>query len=90
MNECNWYDLSCSLTWLLEGLENLARMVFNFLTTGIADLIDLIPYPSFLDVQTVYTVPGEVSYWLEMLQFQQGFAIFTTAYVSRFILRRIL
>lgn len=89
MNECNWYDISCALNWLLDGLENLTRIVFNFITTGIADLIDYIPYPTFLDFQTVYTIPPEVSYWLEMVQFQQGFGIFTAAFVSRFVLRRI-
>jgi hypothetical protein len=87
---CKWYDVGCGLNWLGDEIAAILQNLFQFITQAFADLIDMIPPPSFLDTTATLHIPSNVSYWLEMMEFQYGLTIFVSAYIARFLLRRVL
>ena len=77
------------IKWLADELEAIYYSIINGLLDGITGLIGLVPVPDFLLNMPSYTLPADVSYWVQPLMIEQGLIIVSGAYIARFILRRI-
>lgn len=84
---CDFYDIPCHANNLLQGFLELISRIYQSLIDSIIDLIELIPVPDFLSTQ--FTFPSEISYWLNIAEFSTGITIIVSAYLIRFIIRRI-
>ncbi len=64
--------------WLLAQVVNLS-----------AGLLSHIPVPDFLLNMQSYTLPDGVSFYVQAFMLEEGFLIIVSAYIARFILKRI-
>jgi hypothetical protein len=87
--DCSWYDVGCWLGWLQEELKQLVLWVYDAVLSGIVGLMDMIPVPDFLIDLEPITLPAGVAWAAEPFQIVFGVGICVSAYVARFILRRI-
>ncbi|VUD46411.1 hypothetical protein TDB9533_00818 [Thalassocella blandensis] len=88
-NTCSWYDPSCALTWLSDELKALGLWLWESLLNGAAAVFEVLPVPDFmLDAGTIQIPPG-VAWAAEPFQLEYGLTIIVSAYIGRFILRRI-
>lgn len=88
-NSCKWYDPSCWLQWLADEFKAFFLWVYDSLMGGFAKLIELIPVPDFLENLHSTVMTPTVSWFLEPFELPYGLAAIVTAYIARFILRRI-
>lgn len=86
---CEWYDVSCGLSWLSEELKAIAIWVYDGILQGMVALVGSIPVPDFLVNVGTLELPSGVSYFADPFQLEWGVGIFVSAYVFRFLLRRI-
>lgn len=80
---------------LLDGLAQVIAAILKILFQGIVDaataVLTLIPVPDFMtDIALAAGAidPG-IMFFLEMLQLDYGMGIITSAYMLRFLIRRI-
>ena len=85
----NW--LERFLNWLLDVLLYVPKKVFQWLMEGLSWLIQQIPVPSFFaDAGTLVSQLGsDIGYFMDMFQLNAGIAIVLSAYVLRFVIRRL-
>ena len=73
-------------------IDNLKSLFFWFISK-IVDLfvylLSLIPVPDFIQNLQTYTPPEGVVYFLNFFNFDVGIGIIVTAYIARFIIRRL-
>lgn len=85
---CSWYDVSCGLSWLADEIKSLGLWFLEKILGGVASVLELIPAPAFLSFHSM-SVPPFVSWFLEPFQIATGISMIVSAYVARFVLRRI-
>jgi hypothetical protein len=86
---CSFYDVPCGASWLVVQLETFGTWLYQLFLSGAASLVEIIPVPLFLqDIETI-TIPTGVAFFVEPFQLEYGIGIMVSAYVARFILRRI-
>lgn len=86
---CGVTDIGCWLGWLVDELRILIIGVYGWLLDGLTALFDLIPVPDFLQNMPSYTIPSGVAFFADVMQLQIGVGIVVSAYVLRFLVRRI-
>jgi len=87
--QCSWYEVDCWLLWLRDELKQLVLWVYDSILSAVIGLLEMLPVPDFLvDLQPI-TIPAGVSWAAAPLQITFGLSICVTAYIARFILRRI-
>lgn len=91
MNEttCNWYDPSCSLEWVRDELQAFGVWILDSTLSATAGVFESIPAPEFLANIEYYSIPPGVSWAASAFQLDVGAGIIVSAYIARFILRRI-
>ncbi|WP_420592122.1 hypothetical protein [Bacterioplanoides sp.] len=88
-NNCNWYDPSCSLEWIRDELQAFGVWVLDSTLSAAAGIFESIPAPEFLTSAEAYSIPPSVSWAASAFQLDIGAGIIVSAYIARFILRRI-
>ena len=88
-NSCEWYDPSCALQWLQDEFKAFFLWVLDSIMLGLAKIIELIPVPDFLENLHATTLNPTVSWFLQPFEIQFGLIAIVSAYIARFILRRI-
>lgn len=83
--------LSDFAQWLLDTLLYVPRWVWNELLIALASVITAIPVPSFVLTWSANasSLPSSVIWFLSLLEFKAGLAMVASAYVLRWLLRRI-
>lgn len=83
-----WTDFG---QWLIDLLLWFPRKVFQLLLEGIASVIGAIPVPEFMSSlgSWVSSIDPAIAYFGGPLQFGAGMSFVLTAWVIRFVLRRI-
>lgn len=88
-NSCSWYDPSCALKWIQDELKAFFYWLYDCLMMGFAAVVESIPVPDFLSSNNSYVLSSTVSWFLEPFNVPYGVSIIVSAYIARFILRRI-
>jgi hypothetical protein len=88
-NTCAWYDPSCSLAWLRDELQALGVWLIDSLLSAMAGIFEAIPVPDFMVNAGTHTIPSGVSWAASAFQLDVGLGIIVSAYIARFILRRL-
>ena len=83
--------LSDFATWLLDLLLWVPRKLWAELLEGLATLVEGLPVPGFIaTAQSAFDgIPSSVVFFLDKFAFAEGVAMVLSAYVLRFVLRRI-
>ena len=83
--------LSSALLFLWQAIDFLPRHLWVLLLQGLAKVVNDIPVPSWLSAAPAdfSSLPPWVVYFASALQIGPGLSIVVSAYVARFILRRI-
>ncbi len=89
INSCEWYDPSCALAWIRDELQAVGVWMWNSVLSGAASVLEAIPVPDFMQNVGSHTLPSSVSWAASAFQLDVGLGIIVSAYVARFILRRI-
>ena len=89
VNSCQWYDPSCALGWLRDELQAFALWIWEAILSGAASVLEAIPVPEFMLNVGSHTIPAGVSWAASAFQLDVGLGIIVSAYIARFILRRI-
>lgn len=79
------------MAWLLELLLWLPRKAYELLLEGLLQILNVIPVPDWLtDLSTNFAgLPAGVAFFLQALQLPTGLAIVGSAYLVRFLIRRL-
>ena len=77
------------ITWLAEEIKQIVLSMLNLLADGFLYLIQRIPAPDFLQDMPSYTIPPEMSYFLQPMEITYGMTVVTSAYILRFTIRRL-
>lgn len=88
-NSCDWYDVACGAKWWVDEIKALALWFYDQLLQGFLSLINVIPVPEFMANPANFTLPGDVLYWTSLFKVGWGLSVVVSAYLARFILRRI-
>lgn len=78
--------------WLLDLLLWVPRQVFSAIVAAFAALLNAIPVPDFVaDLGPAFTslFAGTTGYFLDLMQLPYGIGVVSSAYVLRFLIRRI-
>jgi hypothetical protein len=88
---CGRFDFGCHLGWVIDEIKELFIYFFSLILNGLASFLELIPVPDFLNNLTgsEFDLPPSITYFAVMLNMHYGIGIVVSAYVLRFILRRI-
>lgn len=88
---CKWYDVGCSLEWARDEAKELVLSWFHELLGALASVIEAIPMPSWATSggSLFSSIPGSVGYFLSVMEFDFGVSVIASAYVLRFLIRRI-
>lgn len=86
---CSFYDVPCWLGWLVEEIKSLFVWAWLKILGVVASFIEWLPVPDFLQNISSFQLPDTVIYFTTLFQVPAGMAIIVSAYLSRFILRRI-
>lgn len=77
-----WEFLSTLLLWVPQKL-------YDLFLSGVAAVIVAIPVPAWAQNLSLSWIPSGMAYWLEPFQVSFGLTCITSAYLMRFVLRRI-
>jgi len=79
------------LQWLIDVLLWLPLKLWDLLLTGCEELIAWLPVPDFFTgaSTSLASIPGEVAYFAQALALPAGLSMMLTAYVIRFVIRRL-
>lgn len=79
------------LVWLKELLLWVPRKLTELVLDGLATVVEAIPVPTFVSNASGYlaAVPPDVVFFLDGFAFEEGVAIILSAYVIRFVIRRL-
>lgn len=83
--------LSSALQWAFNLLGVLPKHIWVLTLEGIAKVVDAIPVPSYFGqaAQYVAALPPWVAFFAAGFQIPAGLAIILSAFVARFLLRRV-
>ncbi len=79
------------LQWFKDWVEYALLHAWKLLCDGFASVIEAIPVPSFFATASSQLggIPGTVVFWLSFIQADFGIPLVISAYVLRWVLRRI-
>ncbi len=79
-----WEKLEALLLWI-------PKKILGWILDKLAELIEAIPVPDFFSQakSALSSIPPEVGYFLGPMNFGTGVSIIVSAYIIRFIIRRI-
>jgi hypothetical protein len=86
---CSFYDVPCGASWLVIQLETFGTWLWQLVLSGTASLLELVPVPLFLTDINPITIPSGVGFFLDPFELEYGLGIIVSAYIARFVLRRI-
>lgn len=89
IESCDFADFSCYSDWWATFFTNLGEWFYEKFMLGVSGLLNLIPVPDFLLSADTITLGPYVSFFLKPFQIEYGIGILVSAYIARFILRRI-
>lgn len=77
--------------WLIDTLLWIPRQLWNQLLEGLAELLNSIPIPDFVDniAPAAGGITAEVMFWATFLEVQYGLTVILAATLVRFLIRRI-
>lgn len=81
--------LADALQWLLDALLWLPLKLFELFMQGFVAVLSAIPVPAWMENMTFANIPSSVAYFAEAMQIEYGIGIMVTAYIVRFIIRRL-
>jgi hypothetical protein len=86
---CSFYDVPCNASWVVIQLEIFGIWLWQTVLNGATSLFEMIPIPDFLlNIQPV-TIPSSVGFFLGPFAIEYGIGIIVSAYIARFLVRRI-
>lgn len=83
----DWLD--AAFAWLVELLLWLPLKLYELFLGAITVVVNAIPVPSWAEGLTLDWIPAGMAYWLGPFQIGFGITCITTAYLWRFLIRRI-
>lgn len=88
---CEWYDVGCGLGWLVDELKAIFLNIWLAILNGLAALLEYIPVPDFLQnlSSSQFQLPPSIMYFTGLFHIAEGIAIIVSAYIIRFIIRRL-
>jgi hypothetical protein len=88
---CEGFDLGCWGESFINGISAAFFKIFELLVLGIVKFIDLMPLPfDGTDVtNAINALPSEVFWAFNLFDIGQGVTIVLSAYLIRFIIRRL-
>lgn len=86
---CTIGDFGCYLDWLLEQFANLGLWFWDKILSGLASIIESIPVPDWASNVGSLQIPEAVAWAVAPFELQTGVAIIMSAYVVRFLIRRL-
>lgn len=86
--QCTWYDVPCHFNWLQQELKQFSIWVYENIIMGIVGLFESIDPPEWLS-STDVSVPANVLYFYQYANINLFLAVFISAYIIRFLIRRI-
>lgn len=77
--------------FLLDLLLFIPRKIFELLCAGLLAVLQAIPVPEWVSqaASSIGSLSGDVLFWLTLVSAPQGVGIVISAYLLRFVLRRI-
>jgi hypothetical protein len=86
---CDWYDASCGFRYLAGEIETSLISLLYSMFDSLASVFESISPPSFAtNIQTMQ-LPDFFLYLTDILQVYNGLLIVMSAYLIRFLIRRI-
>lgn len=89
MQECKWYDVSCWMSWVRDELHAFSLWVYEAILSGLATAVEAFPVPDFLMGVNTQALPSGLAFFVDALDLPAGLTIIVSAYIARFVLRRI-
>lgn len=79
------------LSWVIDVLLYVPQQLFSLLVDGLIFVLAAIPVPAWVQsvADAAGSLAGDVVWWLDLLQFQTGLAIWASSVALRFLIRRI-
>jgi hypothetical protein len=76
---------------IVDALLWIPRKLFELLMDGLGSLIEMIPVPSWFADATGYSagIPAEIVFWVSPFELGYGVTVIMSAYLLRFIIRRL-
>ena len=87
--ECEFYDVGCHYEWLIAEIKLLFVFIVDNVLQAVAGVFIAIPVPSFLLNVGAFGLSSDVLFFTTLFQVPFGLGIVVTAYIARFVLRRI-
>ena len=89
--DCSALDLGCHVEFFSNEIARFFQWVLEKILDGFIAFLSIIPVPQFLsEAQTLNgTMPASVLYFTDVFQLDTGLLIVVSAYLFRFILRRL-
>lgn len=87
--ECEIFDVGCHALWWWDNVTDIALTVFLLPVKLFILLLGLIPAPDFLLNGSTFVMPSGVMFFAQFFELNSGIAIYTGAYITRFLIRRI-
>lgn len=80
-----------ALQWISDFFSNLPLIIWQKILEGLAAIIQAIPVPDFFNkaVNAFSSLPPQVVFAFDVMQFDVGLPMILTAYGLRFLIRRI-
>lgn len=77
--------------WLLEAMMYIPRKVWELMLDGFATVLESIPVPDFVNTagSAFGSIPANVLFFANFFALGEGITMILSAYVLRFIIRRI-
>jgi len=88
-NSCAWFDGSCYLSWWQQEIKGVYLWILDSFYNGLATVLEAFPVPDFMANFNPVLMPPNVSWFLQPFNLPYGLTVVVSAYVARFILRRI-
>jgi len=77
------------LQWLLDVLLWVPRKLYQLILEGLLTVFNAIPVPSWAEGLDLDWIPAGMAYFLEPFNVAFGVTCITSAYLLRFLIRRI-
>jgi hypothetical protein len=84
---CEIYDISCWFGVIQEEVKLFFLWLLDNILQALATIFDAIPAPEF--AANTITIPSNVAYFADPFNIPLGVSMIVTAYIARFLLRRI-
>lgn len=89
MDACVFYNPSCTVDWWKQEFKDFYLWAYDNFMGGLATLVESIPSPDFLQNMQTMVMPPAVSWFLQPFEIPYALTVIASAYVARFVLRRI-